>query len=165
MSHSTNAFASPNLTKYEKYQWVQLQLRGLIDADVDAIANLANVSALLKEVFDWWWVGFYRLRNNRLVLGPFQGPVACTQIAKNQGVCGCSWATLKTLVVLDVETFPGHIACSAMSKSEIVVPMFNAKGDFWGVLDVDSQFLAHFDEVDQNELEKICRSLEIVLNS
>ena len=122
--------------------------------ETNLIANLANISAALKEQFKWWWVGFYWVHQDELVLGPFQGPVACTRIKKGRGVCGGAWEQGKTLIVADVEKFPGHIACSSASKSEIVVPVFQ-NGIIVGVLDVDSEILAHFDEVDKIYLEKI----------
>jgi GAF domain-containing protein len=118
------------------------------------IANLANVAAALKEQFKWWWIGFYLVKDDELVLGPFQGPVACTRIRKGRGVCGTSWQKAETLLVPDVETFPGHIACSSASKIEIVVPMIK-DGIVWGVLDADSEFLNHYDEQDQYFLERI----------
>jgi GAF domain-containing protein len=152
------------LSKAQKYEKIHTQWTGLMDPSVDAVANLANACALLKEAFGWWWIGFYRKINDSLVLGPFQGPVACTTIGYGKGVCGTSWKESRTLLVEDVESFPGHIACSAASKSEIVVPLWRKDGSFWGVLDVDSEHLAHFDTLDQIELEKFCRSLEIILS-
>ena len=125
------------------------------------VANLANTAAALKEQFGWFWVGFYLVDQNELVLGPFQGPVACTRIQKGRGVCGTSWAQEKTLVVPDVEKFPGHIACSSLSKSEIVVPLFK-NGMVWGVLDVDSSDYDQFDDIDQHYLEQIVALLKIV---
>ena len=132
------------------------QIKGLLDGETDLIANLANITGALKEQFNWWWVGFYLVKGNELVLGPFQGPVACTRISKGRGVCGTSWAKAETLIVPDVEAFPGHIACSSYSKSEIVVPLiFN--GEVKGVLDADSEHYAHYDTTDQLYLEKILR--------
>ena len=122
------------------------------------IANLANIAAGLKEQFNWFWVGFYLVKDEELVLGPFQGPVACTRIQKGRGVCGTSWAQAKTFIVEDVDAFPGHIACSSLSKSEIVVPLIK-KDVVWGVLDVDSDTLAAFDEQDKLWLEKIINLL------
>jgi GAF domain-containing protein len=153
----------PNLSKEEKYQGLHVQWSGLIDPSVDAVANLSNASALLHSIFHWWWVGFYRVEGKRLILGPFQGPPACTSIELGKGVCGSAWAQSTTLLVPDVELFPGHIACSAESKSEIVIPIHTPTGEIWGVLDVDSEHLNHFDKIDQMELEKFCRSLEIIL--
>ena len=141
-------------TKEEQYQELIPQIGGLLSGEADLIANLANVTAALKEQFNWWWIGFYLVKNGELVLGPFQGPVACTRIQKGRGVCGSSWQKAQTLIVPDVEKFPGHIACSNASKSEIVVPMIK-DGTVWGVLDADSEYLNHFDETDRIYLEKI----------
>lgn len=141
-------------TKQEQYESLIPQIEGLLHGENNLVANLANISAALKEQFNWWWVGFYWVMEDELVLGPFQGPVACTRIKKGRGVCGAAWEQAKTLIVEDVEKFPGHIACSSASKSEIVVPVFN-KGVIVGVLDVDSEHLAHYDEIDQLYLEKI----------
>ena len=141
-------------TKAEQYESLLPQVKGLLEGENDLIANTANVVAALKEQFGWFWVGFYFVKNDELVLGPFQGPVACTRIKKGRGVCGSSWAQQQTLIVPDVEKFPGHIACSSLSKSEIVVPLFKA-GNIWGVLDVDSSEYNQFDETDQLYLEKI----------
>jgi L-methionine (R)-S-oxide reductase len=141
-------------SKQEQYENIFPQIQGLLEGEPDLVANLANMAASLKEQFKWWWVGFYLVKNDELVLGPFQGPVACTRIAKGRGVCGTSWKEAKTLIVPDVEKFPGHIACSSASKSEIVVPLIK-DGQVWGVLDVDSEYADHFDETDQHWLEKI----------
>jgi L-methionine (R)-S-oxide reductase len=141
-------------SKQEQYESLIPQIEGLLFGETNLIANLANISAALKEQFNWWWVGFYWVQEDELVLGPFQGPVACTRIKKARGVCGAAWEQGKTLLVEDVEKFPGHIACSSASKSEIVVPVFK-NGIIVGVLDVDSELLAHFDETDQLYLEKI----------
>src|SRR5215211_3141142 len=141
-------------TKQEQYKTLIPQIRGLLEGETDLIANLANIAAALKEQFGWLWVGFYLVKNNELVLAPFQGPVACTRIKKGRGVCGASWAEARTLVVPDVEKFPGHIACSSLSKSEIVVPMIS-EGKVVGVLDVDSDELDGFDTTDQKHLEQI----------
>lgn len=141
-------------TKAEQYAALLPQIEGLLTGETDFIANLANVAAALKEQFGWLWVGFYLVKGGELVLGPFQGPVACTRIQKGRGVCGQAWAQGKTLVVADVEKFPGHIACSSLSRSEIVLPMWRS-GEIMGVLDVDSQELNHFDETDQAGLEAI----------
>lgn len=141
-------------TKEEQYEALIPQIKGLVTGESNLIANLANTAAALKEQFGWFWVGFYLVENDELVLGPFQGPVACTRIKKGRGVCGSSWEQGKTLIVPDVEKFPGHIACSSLSKSEIVVPLFKA-GNIWGVLDVDSSEYNQFDETDQLYLEKI----------
>jgi L-methionine (R)-S-oxide reductase len=145
------------ITKGEKTeQYVSLipQIKALIDGEPDLVANLANVAAALKEQFGWFWVGFYLVKDEQLVLGPFQGPVACTRINKGRGVCGTSWAKAETLIVPDVEKFPGHIACSSLSRSEIVVPMLK-NGAVFGVLDVDSEYIDHFDETDKKYLEEI----------
>lgn len=141
-------------SKEEKYLSLIPQIKGLLQGESDMIANLANISAALKEQFGWLWVGFYLLKNDELVLGPFQGPVACTRIAKGRGVCGTSWQQNCSIIVADVEKFPGHIACSSLSKSEIVIPIFN-DGTFLGVLDVDSKLLNDFDEVDERFLKEI----------
>jgi GAF domain-containing protein len=147
-------------SKEEQYQNLIPQIKGLLTGEPDLIANLANVSAALKEQFGWFWVGFYIIKNDELVLGPFQGPVACTRIKKGRGVCGSSWAKAETLMVPDVEKFPGHIACSSLSKSEIVVPLFK-DGIVWGVLDVDSEKLDQFDSTDKFYLEQILALIKI----
>jgi GAF domain-containing protein len=141
-------------SKTDQYTSLIPQIEGLLQGENNLIANLANISAALKEQFNWWWVGFYLIIDDELVLGPFQGPVACTRIKKGRGVCGSAWEKQETLIVKDVEQFPGHIACSSASKSEIVVPVFK-NNLMIGVLDVDSEHLAHFDEIDQHYLEKI----------
>jgi GAF domain-containing protein len=140
--------------KQEQYQSLIPQIKALLEGESDLVANLANIAAALKEQFGWFWVGFYWVKNEELVLGPFQGPVACTRIRKGRGVCGTSWADAKTLIVPDVEKFPGHIACSSLSKSEIVVPVIR-NGVVLGVLDVDASELDQFDEVDKLYLEEI----------
>jgi len=145
-------------TKKEQYESLMPQLKGLLEGEPDLIANLANISAALKEQFGWLWVGFYLVKGDELVLGPFQGPVACTRIKKGKGVCGASWANGKTIIVPDVEKFPGHIACSSASKSEIVVPFWQNE-KITGVLDIDSDELNQFDETDQLYLEKIVRMI------
>ena len=147
-------------TKEEQYKELIPQIKGLLTGEPDLIANLANICAALKEQFGWLWVGFYWVKNNELVLAPFQGPVACTRIKKGKGVCGTSWAEARTLMVPDVEQFPGHIACSSLSKSEIVVPVIR-NGIVLGVLDVDSSELNMFDETDQQYLEEIISLIEI----
>ena len=141
-------------TKENKYSSIIPQIEALISYETDLVANLANIVAALKEQFGWFWVGFYLVKEDELVLGPFQGPVACTRIKKGKGVCGSSWAEAKTLVVPDVDKFPGHIACSSLSKSEIVVPIIR-NGEVIGVLDVDSADYNTYDETDQHFLEKI----------
>ncbi|TWF39681.1 GAF domain-containing protein [Chitinophaga polysaccharea] len=140
--------------KEEQYRSLIPQIKGLLDGEPDLVANLANVAAALKEQFGWFWVGFYLVKGEELVLGPFQGPIACTRIRKNKGVCGTSWAQATTLIVPDVEAFPGHIACSSLSKSEIVVPLIR-NNEVKAVLDVDSESLSYFDETDQRYLEEI----------
>jgi len=142
-------------TKEEQYQALLPQIKALIDGEEDLIANLANIAAALKQQFGWLWVGFYLVKRDILVLGPFQGPVACTRIQKGRGVCGKSWELAQTLVVPDVENFPGHIACSSLSKSEIVLPLFDNNETVTGVLDIDSEQLDTFDETDQRYLEEI----------
>ena len=141
-------------TKEEQYRALLPQIKGLLDGESDLIANLANVCAALKEQFNWLWIGFYLVKNNELVVGPFQGPVACTRIKKGRGVCGTSWAEKKTIIVDDVEKFPGHIACSSLSKSEIVIPAFK-NGEVVGVLDVDSIELNNFDTTDEEYLTEV----------
>ena len=141
--------------KEEIYLQVLNQLRALVQGEEDLIANLANSCALLKEAFNWWWVGFYLVKNQELVLGPFQGPVACTRIAYGRGVCGSAWQQQKTIIVPNVHDFPGHIACSSASLSEIVVPFFGSNQEVIGVLDVDSEHLNYFDEIDAKYLEAI----------
>ena len=141
-------------TKEERYQSLIPQIKGLIAGETDLIANLANVVAALKEQFGWFWVGFYWVKEGQLVLAPFQGPVACTRISKGKGVCGAAWAKAETIIVPDVEAFPGHIACSSLSLSEIVVLVIR-NGEVLGVLDVDSSELNTFDAIDKVYLEKI----------
>jgi GAF domain-containing protein len=141
-------------TKEEQYQSVIPQIKALVDGEPDLIANLANIVAALKEQFGWLWVGFYLVKESQLVLAPFQGPVACTRIKKGKGVCGTSWEKAQTIVVPNVEKFPGHIACSSKSKSEIVVPIIR-DSKVMGVLDVDSEHLQEFDEIDKKYLEEI----------
>ncbi|MEY2812519.1 MAG: hypothetical protein RI991_1514 [Bacteroidota bacterium] len=143
-----------NGSKEDQYQNLLPQIKGLLEGEPDLIANLANVAAALKEQFNFFWVGFYLVKNDELVLGPFQGPVACTRIKKGRGVCGTSWEQAKTIIVPDVEKFPGHIACSSLSKSEIVLPLFKDTTVI-GVLDVDSSSLNSFDETDKTYLERI----------
>ena len=141
-------------TKAEQYQSLIPQINALLEGEPDLIANLANTVAALKEQFGWFWVGFYLVKADELVLAPFQGPVACTRISKGRGVCGTSWAMAQTWIVDDVEKFPGHIACSSLSKSEIVIPVIR-NDEVIGVLDVDSDAYNSFDEVDKVYLEKI----------
>ena len=140
--------------KEEQYKTLLPQIKALIEGEPDLIANLANITGALKEQFNWLWVGFYLVKNDELVLGPFQGPVACTRIKKGKGVCGASWAKAQTLIVPDVEKFPGHIACSSLSRSEIVVPIIR-NNKVIGVLDVDSIELDQYDNIDQDYLEQV----------
>lgn len=141
-------------SKEEKYKAIVPQLRALVEGETNRIANVSNIMAVLKETFRFWWVGVYMVEGDELVLGPFQGPVACTRIAKGKGVCGTSWAKGETILVEDVDAFPGHIACSSASRSEIVVPIYQ-QDQIIGVLDVDSEFLSHFDQTDKVFLEEI----------
>lgn len=143
-------------TKEEQYKALLPQIKGLLQGEDDLVANLANVAAALKEQFKWLWIGFYLVKNGELVLGPFQGPVACTRIKKGRGVCGTSWAKEETLIVPDVEKFPGHIACSSLSRSEVVVPLRKGN-EVVGVLDADSVELSTFDETDKRYLEELVR--------
>lgn len=145
-------------TKDEQYNALIPQIKALLEGEPDLVANMANITAALKEQFNWLWVGFYLVKEEELVLGPFQGPIACTRIKKGRGVCGSSWAQVKTLIVADVEKFPGHIACSSLSRSEIVIPIIRG-GNVKAVLDVDSDKLAAFDETDQFYLEQIVELL------
>lgn len=150
--------------KAEQYQSLIPQIKGLLDGETDLVANLANVAAALKEQFGWLWVGFYHVKSfdhaqDELVVGPFQGPVACTRIKKGKGVCGTCWAEAKTIIVPDVEKFPGHIACSSLSRSEIVVPIIR-NNEVVAVLDVDSEYPDHFDTTDQQYLEEIVNLIQ-----
>lgn len=141
-------------SRTERYDSLLPQVKALLEGENDLIANLANIAAALKEQFNWLWVGFYIVKNEELVLGPFQGPVACTRISKGRGVCGKSWQDAATVIVEDVEKFPGHISCSSLSKSEIVVPVLK-NGTVVAVLDADSEHLCHFSEIDKINLEKL----------
>lgn len=144
--------------KEEAYQELLPQIRSLIDGESDLVANLANVAAALKEAFGFFWVGFYLVKGSELVLGPFQGPVACTRIGFGRGVCGTAWQEKRTVVVPDVDKFPGHIACSSRSRSEIVVPLIH-RDEVWAVLDIDSESLENFDDRDAIFLNRICALL------
>lgn len=144
--------------KEDKYRTLLPQIKALVEGEEDLVANLANVSAALRETFHFFWAGFYLVKGEELVLGPFQGPVACTRIRKGKGVCGTAWSEERTLIVPDVEKFPGHIACSSLSRSEIVVPLKDENG-VWGVLDIDSDELATFDETDARYLEEMAKLL------
>lgn len=156
---SENLYIPISASKLDKYQAILPQIEALISGEPDRYANLANISAALKEAFGFFWVGFYLVKEGQLVLGPFQGPIACTRINPGKGVCGTAWVEKKTLLVPDVERFPGHIACNAASKSEVVVPVFQ-DSEVVMVLDVDSDQLDDFDSVDQEYLEKMMRILE-----
>ncbi|MDO5059570.1 MAG: GAF domain-containing protein [Neisseria sp.] len=145
--------------KAGRYAELLPQIRALIADEPDQIANFANTTAVLKEAFGWFWVGFYLVKNKELVLGPFQGPLACTRIGYGKGVCGQAWAAGETIIVDDVNVHPGHIACSSLSQSEIVVPLKNAGGEVTAVLDVDADTLAQFDADDAAGLEAVCRLL------
>ena len=141
-------------SKKELYENLLPQIKALVECETDEIANMANISACLKDTFKFWWVGFYRVVNDELVLGPFQGPLACTRIRKGKGVCGTAWQKTQTVIVPDVDEFPGHIACSSLTKSEIVVPIIKS-GEVVAVLDIDSERLANFDKIDKSFLEKL----------
>ena len=151
------------MTKQEKYEELMPQLLGLIEGETNAVSVMANVAAMLHEAFGWWWTGFYTVEGDRLELGPFQGPVACYRIKRGRGVCGTAWARNATVIVPDVEQFPGHIACSSLSRSEIVVPVHDNDGNVVAVLDIDSRDLATFDETDQLYLEKLAKALSKTL--
>lgn len=144
--------------KSQKYEELLPQLQSLLSGESDPVARMANVAAVLHEAMGFWWTGFYRVQGDQLVLGPFQGPVACFRIARGRGVCGTAWSRKETVVVPDVEEFPGHIACSSESRSEIVVPLLR-NGEVTAVLDIDSRELATFDDVDRFYLEKIAELL------
>ena len=146
------------MTKENRYDELYRQIKSILEGETDPVANMANTAALIHETFGFWWTGFYIVRDNQLVLGPFQGPVACTRIPFGKGVCGSAWKSQDTIVVPDVEEFPGHIACSSLSRSEIVVPIFD-DNDVKAVLDIDSKELSTFDETDRLWLEKIVRLL------
>ena len=145
--------------KREKYALLIEQIRSLIDGETDSVAVMANVCAAIHETMGFFWTGFYRVIGQELLLGPFQGPVACMHIGYGRGVCGTAWQQKQTIVVPDVEQFPGHIACSSLSRSEIVVPVFSKSGEVMAVLDIDSKELATFDDTDRHYLEQICALL------
>lgn len=146
-------------SKEEKYKLLTAQIGNLIEGESDSVAVMANVCAAIHETMGFWWTGFYRVQNGELVLGPFQGPVACMHIGFGRGVCGTAWKERRTIVVPDVEQFPGHIACSSLSRSEIVVPIFSKGGEVVAVLDIDSKELATFDDMDSQYLEAICKMM------
>ena len=147
-------------SKEDKYALLYAQIKSITEGEDDLIANMANVAAMIQETFGFWWTGFYRVVGKELVLGPYQGPLACSRIAFGKGVCGTAWKNAETIIVPDVDAFPGHIACSSASKSEIVVPVFNADGaSIIAVLDIDSASYATFDEIDRIWLERIVTTL------
>lgn len=156
---SENLYFSSNADKAQIYEELLPQLKALTESETDMTANLANISAALHQSFGWWWVGFYLVKNEELVLGPFQGPIACTRIKFGRGVCGTAWKERSSQLVPDVEKFPGHIACSSASVSEIVVPVFDKNGHVFAVLDVDSE---RYDVLDETDLEQLERVAEIV---
>lgn len=149
------------MSKSTAYEELLNEVKSFIQDENDKIACMANVAALIHERFGFWWTGFYRVMGEELVLGPFQGPVACTRIRKGRGVCGTSWNEARTVIVPNVHEFPGHIACSSLSNSEIVVPVFDECGNVTGVLDIDSRDFGTFDETDAEWLEEICRLIRI----
>lgn len=149
------------MDKTEKYSLLIKQISALIDGETDLVAVMANVCAAIHETMGFWWTGFYRVKDGQMVLGPFQGPVACMHIGYGKGVCGTAWKEQRTIVVPDVELFPGHIACSSLSRSEIVVPIFSKSGQVAAVLDIDSKELSNFDDTDQQCLEEICKMLSL----
>ena len=153
---SSNIYFEQHSSKADRYTAIMPQITALVGAEKDKIANMANISAVLKEVFQFWWVGFYLVKSEELVLGPFQGPLACTRIAKGKGVCGAAWLQEKYIIVPNVDEFPGHIACSSASKSEIVIPIIN-DGKVIAVLDVDSEHIEHFDAIDAQYLSEIAQ--------
>ena len=146
--------------KEEHYKLLVSQIASLIDSERDMIAVMSNVAAAIHQTMGFWWTGFYRVIGDELVLGPFQGPVACMHIPYGKGVCGTAWQRAETVIVPDVEQFPGHIACSSESRSEIVVPVFGSDGKVMAVLDIDSERLATFDDIDRKYLEEICKLME-----
>ena len=151
--------------KIEKYELLTAQIKALTEGETDAIAVMANVCAAIQETMGFFWTGFYRVKDGELVLGPFQGPVACMHIGFGRGVCGSAWKQRQTIVVPDVEQFPGHIACSSLSRSEIVVPLLSDDGVVQAVLDIDSKELNTFDDTDRRYLEAICKMISIQLYS
>ena len=148
------------MNKVETYKLLCEQIKSLTQGETDEVAKMANIAAVIQQEMGFWWTGFYRVKNGELVLGPFQGPVACMHIAFGKGVCGTAWKQGETIVVPDVELFPGHIACSSESRSEIVVPVFSADGEITAVLDIDSRELGTFDDVDKEWLEEIVKVMK-----
>jgi L-methionine (R)-S-oxide reductase len=155
-----NLLIPQTTNRAEIYESIIPQIEALVEDESDLIANLANISAVLKEAFGFFWVGFYLKKGNQLVLGPFQGPLACTRINFDKGVCGFAFSNKQTVIVADVDEFPGHIACSSASKSEIVLPAFDKNGEVFLVLDIDSDLLNDFSETDQIWLEKLMKIIE-----
>ncbi len=151
------------MTKQERYEEVLPQVVAMIEGETNRVSVMANVAAALHEAFQWWWTGFYTVEGDRLELGPFQGPVACYRIKRGRGVCGTAWERDETVIVPDVEQFPGHIACSSLSRSEIVVPVHDKDGNVVAVLDIDSKDLATFDEIDKKYLEELVKALSKTL--
>ena len=151
------------MTKQERYEEVLPQVVAMIEGETNRVSVMANVAAALHEAFQWWWTGFYTVEGDRLELGPFQGPVACYRIKRGRGVCGTAWERDDTVIVPDVEQFPGHIACSSLSRSEIVVPVHDKDGNVVAVLDIDSKDLATFDEIDKKYLEELVKALSKTL--
>jgi GAF domain-containing protein len=151
------------MTKEEIYQQLLTNVKALIEGETDTIAVMSNVAAEIHQTMGFWWTGFYRVKGEELILGPFQGPIACMHIAYGRGVCGTAWKKEETIIVPDVEQFPGHIACSSQSRSEIVVPVFDKEKKVIAVLDIDSEYLATFDETDKKYLEEICSFIPINL--
>jgi GAF domain-containing protein len=154
-----------NATREDIYISLMPQLKALVMGETDLIANVSNITAALKEAFGFFWIGFYFVKNDELVLGPFQGPIACTRIKKGRGVCGTSWEKGEIIVVPDVDQFPGHIACSSLSRSEIVIPFFNTKNEIAGVIDIDSSLLNDFSEIDARFGEEIAKLVSSILSS
>lgn len=151
------------MTKQERYEEVLPQVVAMIEGETNRVSVMANVAAALHEAFQWWWTGFYTVEGDRLELGPFQGPVACYRIKRGRGVCGTAWESDETVIVPDVDQFPGHIACSSLSRSEIVVPVHDKDGNVVAVLDIDSKDLATFDEIDKKYLEELVKALSKTL--
>jgi len=152
-----NIIVPSTATKSEKYEALLPQLEALVEGESDYVANLSNITAALRQTFSFFWIGFYLVREEELVLGPFQGPIACTRIGFGKGVCGTSWKNLSPIIVPNVDEFPGHIACSSLAKSEVVVPLQDENGAVVGVLDVDSDLLNDFDEEDLFYLRKVAQ--------